>query len=115
LILTEAHTNVCSTGELGTAFGDAAMKTIRVVGTDLAADVEARLVFRVSGLVQYEAPLAPLLKRGVHEFKEPVLVARTDALEVTVIFDRPLTPHEVPTGTALLRVELAGLFARDVH
>jgi hypothetical protein len=114
-VLTELHTNITRAGELGPGIGDAAFKTIRVVGKDLAAGVEARLTVRVSGKNLFQSPLAPLLSRETRRFEVPILVARSDTLEVIVEFDEPLTPNEVPSGWAHLRVELGGVFARDAR
>lgn len=114
----EAHTNVLRAGQLGGEFGDAAFRSIRVVGEDLAAGVEGRLKLRIGGRLEFESPLAPLLNRERHPFlngKASLRCHRTDTLEVDIIFDKALDSWQVPTGTAFLRVELAGFFARDVR
>jgi hypothetical protein len=118
IVLGDAHTNIIKAGELGNAIGDGVLETIRVVAPELAAGVEARLSVVVAGQRQYSAPLAVLLHKTRLDwlaFKVPLLVERTDTLEVRLSFDLELTPNDIPSGFALIRVELGGAFARDVR
>lgn len=118
LKLTNKHTNIGQAGQLGSAFGEMAVRTLRVVGDGLAAGVEGRLVVMVGGKPQYSGPLAVLLEKTRVEplaLGVPILISRYDTLDVRVSIDRALSSNEVPSGHALLRVELAGAFASDAR
>lgn len=108
-VLTEEHTNIKMAGEAG-VLGAAVFTRIRAV-SKLKSDVEARVTVRIAGMTDFTSPLAPLLRNDWQELKVPMLVARTDTLEVEIAFDQP-TEHEKP---AALRIELGGGFAHDVR
>lgn len=116
LVSGEEHTNIQQAGQLGYGLGDAAFKTVRVVADGMGSGVEARLSIVVAGRPQFSAPLNTLLNKvEPHALSVPILCAHTDTLEVHVTFDKPTTPADLPSGFSLLRVELAGHFARDAR